>query len=59
VTSVMAPLAEADVPLASDKDNPAAPSTGTALLLRFRFEACLASAISGSPISEELIRSSC
>jgi hypothetical protein len=26
--------------LASDNDNPAAPKTGTAFLLRFRFEVC-------------------
>jgi hypothetical protein len=32
----------ADAPLASDNDKPAAPNTGRALLLRFRFEACFA-----------------
>jgi hypothetical protein len=32
----------ADAPLASENDKPAAPNTGRALLLRFRFEACFA-----------------
>src|SRR6516164_10315414 len=45
VTSATCPLVDADAPLASDSDNPAAPKTGTALLRRFRFEACLARAI--------------
>jgi hypothetical protein len=31
-----------DAPLASENDKPAAPNTGRALLLRFRFEACFA-----------------
>src|SRR6516225_7336975 len=44
-TSATCPLVDADAPLASDSDNPAAPKTGTALLRRFRFEACLARAI--------------
>src|SRR6516225_10485958 len=50
VTSATCPLVDADAPLASDSDNPAAPKTGTVLLRRFRFEACLVRAISGSPI---------
>jgi hypothetical protein len=41
-TSAAVPPLAADAPLASDKDNPAAPNTGTALLLRFRLEACFA-----------------
>src|SRR6516164_8026220 len=45
VTSAAGPLVDADAPLASDSDNPAAPKTGTVLLRRFRFEACLARAI--------------
>ena len=45
VTSAAGPLVDADTPLASDSDKPAAPKTGTALLRRFRFEACLARAI--------------
>jgi hypothetical protein len=45
-----APPVDADAPLASDSDNPAAPNTGKVLLRRFRFEAWLARAISGSPI---------
>jgi hypothetical protein len=49
-TSAVGPPVDADAPLASDSDNPAAPKTGTVLLRRFRFEACLARAISGSPI---------
>ena len=49
VTSAGPPV-DADAPLASDSDSPAAPKTGTALLRRFRFEACLERAISGSPI---------
>ena len=48
--SAAGPLVEADAPLASDNDNPAAPNTGTALLRRFRFDACLVRAILGSPI---------
>jgi hypothetical protein len=50
VTSAAGPPVDADAPLASDSDNPAAPKTGTVLLRRFRFEACLVRAISGSPI---------
>src|SRR5215467_6135024 len=50
VTSATCPLVDADAPLASDSDNPAAPKTGTVLLRRFRFEVCLVRAISGSPI---------
>jgi hypothetical protein len=50
VTSAAGPLVDADAPLASDSDNPAAPKTGIALLRQFRFEACLVRAISGSPI---------
>jgi hypothetical protein len=34
------PPGTADAVLASDKDKPAAPNTGRALLRRFRFEAC-------------------
>src|SRR5262249_50003962 len=50
VTSATCPLVDADAPLASDSDNPAAPKTGTVLLRLFRFEVCLVRAISGSPI---------
>ena len=32
---------EADAPVASDNDNPAAPNAGTAFLRLFRFEVCL------------------
>jgi hypothetical protein len=32
----------ADVPLASDNDNPAAPNVGTVFPRRFRFEDCFA-----------------
>jgi hypothetical protein len=38
-------LVDADAPPASESDNPAAPNTGTALLRRFRFEACFELAI--------------
>ena len=48
--SAVDPLVAADAPLASDNDNPAAPNTGTALPLRFRFEACFAGNMVESPI---------
>src|SRR5215469_12859899 len=37
VTSATCPLVDADAPLASDSDNPAAPKTGMALLRRLLF----------------------
>src|SRR5215472_11113999 len=37
VTSATCPLVDADAPLASDSDNPAAPKTGIALLRRLLF----------------------
>jgi hypothetical protein len=43
--SAAGPLAAADAPPASDRDNPAAPRTGTAFLPAFRFEACFARGI--------------
>ena len=49
--SAVDPLVAADAPLASDNDNPAAPNTGTALPLRFRFEACFARNMVESPTS--------
>jgi len=49
-TSAAGPPVDADAPLASESDSPATPKTGTVLLRRFRFEACLVRAISGSPM---------
>jgi len=43
--SVAGPLVAADALPASDKDTPATPNAGKAVLRRFRFEACFACAI--------------
>jgi hypothetical protein len=48
----------ADAPPASDKVNPAAPNTGTAFVIRFRFEACFARGMVASSISCKKIESS-
>jgi hypothetical protein len=42
ISCVVGPTVAAGAPLASDKDNPAAPNSGTAHARLFRFEACFA-----------------
>jgi len=51
--SAAGPLVPADAPPASDKDTPAIPNTGTALLKRFRFEACFVRDIVESSLTFE------
>jgi len=42
VSKFTGPPGTAEAPLVNDNDNPAAPNTGSALLRRFRSEACFA-----------------
>jgi len=52
--SVAGPVVAADAPPANDKDMPATPNTGTALLRRFRFEASFVCDIAEFSIPELL-----
>jgi hypothetical protein len=54
--SAAAPPVVADALAASNKDNPAAPSTGTALLRHFRFEACFAFDIADTSSLEHIFQ---